>query len=578
MRRGVMGLGAARVGQAAAVCVSMLGAASAAPLIGGLGGPAGFGESALPDAQEVVLVDTAAVFPTGALVAGETIGLWLGADGVMGINGAPPKGPLSQTPVADAPILVAPYWADSDSTRRDGIPDTENRVYSASGDGWMVVTWYRTRPFAGDDVANTFQAIFSQLPGNAAGDLQVEFRYAECAWSAGARDANRRDGEAGILRSPVGPTLPGSGDGAAFLGGVLCLGSNVGSSGVWRLAYRGQGWTYCDDACLSDDDADGIPQAIDNCPQVANIGQLDSDGDGEGDGCEIADLDGDGVLDDMDNCPQVANPDQADGDGDKIGDVCDLDLDDDDVLDRSDNCPEIANTDQLDLDSDGIGDVCDDDVDGDGVANDLDLCPRLSDPTQPDSDKDGVGDGCDPDVDGDDIENEADNCPQVANPEQTDTDGDGVGDVCEGDFDGDGVADAVDNCLDVANPEQVDRDGDGAGAACDGDDDGDDRLDAEDNCPEAANADQADMDGDGVGDACDPDRDGDGVANDEDNCPSMANADQDDFDGDGNGDACDLDLSLDDGFGLQGAGCEAVGGGGPWWLLLGLLGLRRRRR
>ena len=36
------------------------------------------------------------------------------------------------------------------------------------------------------------------------------------------------------------------------------------------------------------------------------------------------DQDGDGVPDNIDNCPANANPDQADTDGDGIGDVCDL--------------------------------------------------------------------------------------------------------------------------------------------------------------------------------------------------------------------------------------------------------------
>ena len=41
----------------------------------------------------------------------------------------------------------------------------------------------------------------------------------------------------------------------------------------------------------------------------------------QGDG--YSDADGDGVPDARDNCPQVANADQADSDGDKIGDACD---------------------------------------------------------------------------------------------------------------------------------------------------------------------------------------------------------------------------------------------------------------
>jgi dienelactone hydrolase len=40
-------------------------------------------------------------------------------------------------------------------------------------------------------------------------------------------------------------------------------------------------------------------------------------------GCTDPDRDGDGVLNDVDNCPDVANADQADSDDDGIGDACD---------------------------------------------------------------------------------------------------------------------------------------------------------------------------------------------------------------------------------------------------------------
>ncbi|MGI5830101.1 MAG: amidohydrolase family protein [Bradymonadia bacterium] len=101
-----------------------------------------------------------------------------------------------------------------------------------------------------------------------------------------------------------------------------------------------------DYSAANDRDGDGIPDDVDNCPDVFNPirpqdngVQPDFDKDGFGDVCDPYplcadndetcpvfnpnDIDGDGIPNSSDNCPTVANPDQADTDGDGEGDACD---------------------------------------------------------------------------------------------------------------------------------------------------------------------------------------------------------------------------------------------------------------
>ncbi len=141
-----------------------------------------------------------------------------------------------------------------------------------------------------------------------------------------------------------------------------------GSAGVtdgygapdWRVLGT-VGYTMPAETEEPDADGDGIPDAVDQCPNEAE----DRDKFEDEDGCPDLDNDGDGVADTDDKCPN----DAEDIDGFEDDDGCpDPDNDGDGILDADDKCP----NDTGPPENDGCPDP---DRDGDGVPDRIDNCP-----------------------------------------------------------------------------------------------------------------------------------------------------------------------------------------------------------
>jgi hypothetical protein len=243
-----------------------------------------------------------------------------------------------------------------------------------------------------------------------------------------------------------------------------------------------------------DDDGDGIGNACDLCPDDPSAGLEDPNGD----------FDADGILDACDNCPMDPNPQTAglclrDPPGTPPNDHECAAGDDSRCCANNPSVPCVRDADckQRDRDADAVGDACDN-------------CPQAFNPNQENADANTPFMG----TTGDPYGDECDNCTMFPNgpdqeifPEvgdQMDTDGDGSGDPCDDDRDGDGILDGVDNCPIRPNPDQDNADaglGDIYGDVCD-------------NCPATLNNSQADSDMDCLslpfdvddppcGDACD---------------------------------------------------------------------------
>ena len=318
----------------------------------------------------------------------------------------------------------------------------------------------------------------------------------------------------------------------------------------------------------NDLDGDSIPNANDDCPDVAGTSTQDQNG--------CPDDDGDGYSNSGDAFPNDVL-EWADTDGDGVGNNADAfpndsseteDSDDDGVGDNSDAFPMNA-LEQFDSDSDGVGDNSDAfpnnpaetaDSDGDGVGDNSDAFPQNAF-EHLDSDGDGVGDNSDAfpndsskslDSDADGVDDVNDLCSNTI--QDAEVDGNGCS-LAQLDSDGDGYPDTQDT-FPLESTQWQDSDEDGYGDNW-GDSDWNETRESEwpgvfvigavqaDHCPDTFGNSTAngfygcvDNDGNGIPDQFQQpetnetddenetqtplDTDGDGVPDIEDDCPATS--------------------------------------------------------
>ncbi|MFN3196913.1 MAG: lectin-like protein [Bradymonadia bacterium] len=182
---------------------------------------------------------------------------------------------------------------------------------------------------------------------------------------------------------------------------VLAGYRNSGWIGLRDVVGDNRGWYWVDGTELTDEDArwdDIEPNGInEGCAQIWNDGTDWNDANCGGQNAFFCETVGDQLGDVCDNCPDVSNGDQLDTDGDGFGDACD---DDDDNDGYSDEAERACGTSTVDA---SVGAV---DDDADGTCNRIDNCPAIANADQLDTDRDGDGDACDLDDDDDQFTDE----------------------------------------------------------------------------------------------------------------------------------------------------------------------------
>lgn len=218
--------------------------AAAAPLIGGLGGPNGYGTDHLPpnDDGSSAAIPITSAFPGGlTFFGGPYTEMWVNTNGNITFSGSLGTYTPSAFPVASRP-MIAPYWADVDI--RGAAYPANNEVTWVLRPGQMFITWHNVGYYSNhDNLKMDFQLIISDSMSCGAGDFEVEFRFNTCGWETG--DASGGSGGFGGTPAQSGFDAGNMTDYVEIMGsrmpGIasrLCTESNVAMPGIWQFSVR----------------------------------------------------------------------------------------------------------------------------------------------------------------------------------------------------------------------------------------------------------------------------------------------------------------------------------------------------
>ena len=202
-------------------------------VIGGLGGPADFGEIAVPRGDDgSFAVDVSGLFRDGFRLFGFSYAapvLFINTNGTVSFGQAVPGYPTAQG-AFDTPLL-APFWGDVD-TRLDGEGAESGAIWADidTESGIFTVTWddvgvYRRNA----DLTNRFQL---QIVDQGNGDFDLAFRYEAIGWTIGTAEDDT-GAIAGIF-DPVSAQNVVFDDAATL---DISLG-NTGRQGLWAFEVR----------------------------------------------------------------------------------------------------------------------------------------------------------------------------------------------------------------------------------------------------------------------------------------------------------------------------------------------------